>query len=97
MGEEQEIKQEDLIPRIGTFLMLLGLFAFILFVASDLSQQTDFDWLFGGMVLTAAGWFMRRRMSPPPSSGRFSSWNKWRGNIKKRKQEREEKKKAKKK
>ena len=56
MGEE--IKQEDLLPRIGTFLMLLGLFAFILFLASDFSNQTDFDWLFGGLVLMAAGWFI---------------------------------------
>ena len=96
MGEEQEIKQEDLWPRIGTFLMLLGLFAFILFLASDFSNQTDFDWLFGGLVLMAAGWFMRRRVPPPPSAGRFSGVRKVRESMKKRKQEGAEKKNAKK-
>ena len=87
MGEEQETKQEDLVPRIGTFLVLLGLFAFILFLASDLSNQTDFDWLFVGMLLMGIGWLFRRRAKPPPSSGRFSSVRKWRENSKKRKQE----------
>ena len=93
MGDDQEIKQEDLLPRIGTFLILLGLFAFILFLASDLSNQTDFDWLFGGMVLMAIGWFMRRRVQPPPSAGRFASYRKWRESTRKRKQEKKKDKK----
>ena len=96
MGEEQETKQDDLIPRIGTFLVLLGLFAFILFLASDLSNQTDFDCLFVGMLLLAIGWLFRRRATPPPPSRRFSGVRKWRENAKNRKQEKAEKKKAKK-
>lgn len=96
MGDEQQINQEDLVPRIGTFLILLGLFAFILFVASDFAEETDFDWLFGGMVLMAIGWLMRRRAPPPPSAGRFAGIKKVREDAKKRKQAREEKKKAKK-
>ena len=93
MGDDQEVNREDLLPRIGTFLTLLGLFAFILFLASDFSNQTDFDWLFGGLVLVAIGWLLRRRVPPPPSSGRFSMVRKWRESAKIRKHEKKKDKK----
>jgi len=92
MGDEQPIKQDDLVPRIGTFLILLGIFFFILFLASDSSDQTDFDWLFLGVLFFLVGLVFRRRAPPPPSSGRFSGMRKWRENRKKRKQEKAEKK-----
>ena len=85
--ENKEHKTEDLIPRIGTFLMLLGLFSFILFLASDLSSQTDFDWLFVGMLLMGIGYVLQRKAAPPPSAGRFSGINKLRERQKKRKAE----------
>ena len=97
MGDEQPVKQDDFVPRIGTFLMLLGVFFFILFLASDLSDQTDFDWLFLGLLFALIGFFFRRKSPPPPPSGRFGSLRRWRQNAKKRKQEKAEKKKAKKK
>jgi len=97
MGDEQPVNQDDLVPRIGTFLMLLGAFAFIFFLASDFSKQTDFDWLFAGVILSLIGFVLRRRVPPPPPSGRFSGVRKWRANAKKRKQDKAEKKKAKKK
>jgi len=97
MGDEQPTPQEDLVPRIGTFLVLLGIFSLILFLASDFADKPDFDWLFIGMVLAAIGFFFRRRASPPPSAGRFSGIRKLRENSRKRKQEKADKKKAKKK
>jgi len=96
MGDEQPVNQDAFVPRIGTFLILLGIFAFILFLASDFSNQTDFDWLFAGVLLFLIGIVLRRRASPPPSSGRFSGVRKWREDAKKRKQEKAENKKAKK-
>jgi len=93
MGDEQPVNQDDLVPRIGTFLMLLGIFAFIFFLASDFSNQTDFDWLFAGVLLFLIGFVFRRRAPAPPPSGRFSGVRKWREDAKKRKQD---KKKAKK-
>jgi len=96
MGDEQNVNQDDFVPRIGTFLILLGIFAFIFFLASDFSNQTDFDWLFAGVVLFLIGFVLRRRAPPPPPSGRFSGVRKWREDAKKRKQEKAEKKKAKK-
>jgi len=95
MGDEQPVNQDDLVPRIGTFLMLLGIFAFIFFLASDFSNQTDFDWLFAGVVLFLIGFLFRRRAPPPPPSGRFSGVRKWQEDAKKRKQAKAEKKKAK--
>ena len=97
MGDEQPTNQGDLVPRIGTFLWLLGIFFFILFVASDSARQTNFDWLFVGVLLILLGFWFRRNAPPPPSAGRFSGVRKMREDAKKRKQERAEKKKAKKK
>lgn len=96
MSNERPADQGDFVPRIGTFLMLLGIFAFIFFLASDFSNQTDFDWLFAGVVLFLIGLVFRRRAPPPPPSGRFGGVRKWREDAKKRKQAKAEKKKAKK-
>ena len=95
MSDEHPVDPNDFVVRIGTFLIILGIFAFIFFLASDFSNQTDFDWLFAGVVLFLIGFVFRRKAPPPPPSGRFSGIRKWRENAKKRKQERAEKKKAK--
>ena len=97
MGDQPPTNQEDLVPRIGTFLWLLGIFFFILFVASDSARQANFDWFFLGILLILLGFWLRRKVPPPPSAGRFGGVRKMRENMKKRKQERAEKKKAKKK
>jgi len=89
MGEDHEKKQEDLIPRIGTFLVLLGIFSFILFLASDWANQPDFDWLFVGLLMVAIGIGFRRRAAPHPPAGRFRTIRKIRENSKKRKEEEE--------
>ena len=71
MGEEGP-PQRELVPRVGTFLILLGIFSIIIFITSDLVQQPEFDWLFMGLLLLGIGMFLRRRASPKPSAGRFS-------------------------
>ena len=58
--------------RVGMFFLVLGGAAFILFVASDMADKPDFDYLFGAMILGAVGWSLWRKKPPPPSSGRFS-------------------------
>jgi len=97
MGDEQPTSQEDLVPRIGTFLILLGIFSLIFFVTSDMARNPEFDWLFVGMVLMGIGFLFRRRAPAPPPAGRFAGIRKIRENAKKRKQEKADKKKAKKK
>jgi hypothetical protein len=91
MGEEQPTPQSEFVPRVGTFLILLGIFSLIFFIASDFSNQTDFDWLFIGMVLLGIGFIFRRRAAPPPPAGRFSMVRKMREDAKKRKEERAKK------
>lgn len=76
----------DFAARIGTFLVLLGIFFFIIFIASDLADQPDFDWLFLGLLFLVGGIVLRRRAPPPPPSGRFSALNRWREQARKRRQ-----------
>jgi hypothetical protein len=91
MGEEEPTSQSDLIPRVGTFLFLLGIFSLIFFLASDFAKQPDFDWLFVGMVLLGFGILLRRRAPAPPPAGRFAMLRKMREDAKKRKDERAKK------
>ena len=91
MGKEGPTPQYELTPRVGTFFIILGIFSLIFFVASDLANRPDFDWLFVGMVLLGFGYFFRRRAAPPPSAGRFGSIRKMRESAKKRQEERAKK------
>ena len=91
MGEEGPTPQEELVPRVGTFFVILGIFALIFFLASDFSKQPDFDWLFIGMVLLGIGFIFRRRAAPPPPAGRFGAIRKMRESAKKRKEEKAKK------
>jgi hypothetical protein len=72
----------ELIIRIGTFLMVIGVGIFILFVASDYAGAPDFDYLFGAIFLVVAGILLRRRKPAPPPSGRFAYFRKMRGGSK---------------
>ena len=90
MGEEGQKKEQtrgDLSARIGTFLILLGIFFFIIFIASDFAEQPDFDWLFLGILFLVIGIVLRRRAPPPPPSGRFSTLNRMRARARNRRQE----------
>ncbi|MGD8406224.1 MAG: hypothetical protein PVJ21_21390 [Anaerolineales bacterium] len=91
MGEGPPTPQREFVPRIGTFLILLGIFALIFFLASDFANSPQFDWLFIGMVLMGLGFLLRRRATPPPPAGRFGMIRKIREDAKKRKEERAKK------
>ena len=91
MGEGGSTPEYKFTPRVGTFFVILGIFALIFFLASDFADQPDFDWLFAGLVLLGLGFFFRRRATPPPASDRFSSIRKMRESAKKRKEERAKK------
>jgi len=80
-----------LVPRVGTFFIILGIFALIFFLASDFADRPEFDWLFVGMALLGLGFFFRRRAAHPLSADRFSSIRKMRESAKKRKEERAKK------
>lgn len=91
MGQEDPTTESDLVPRVGTFMLLLGIFSLIFFVASDFARQPDFDWLFVGMVLMGFGFVLRRRAPPLPPTGRFGMFRKMREDAKKRKEDKEKK------
>ncbi len=73
--------------RVGTFFFVIGGGAFVLFVASDLAKQADFDYLFMAILMMGIGWIFRRGKAPPPSAGRFSWLKKTREEAKKKKEE----------
>lgn len=91
MGAEEPTPQRELVPRVGTFFVMLGIFALIFFLASDFADRPEFDWLFTGMVLMGLGFLLRRRATPPPPAGRFGFIRKVREDAKKRKEERAKK------
>ncbi len=62
----------EFVVRIGTFFIVIGIGIFILFVASDYANQTNFDYLFWAVLLVTVGILLRRRKPPSPPSGRFS-------------------------
>ena len=78
---------DPIIVRVGTFFFVMGGGVFLLFVASDLANQADFDFLFGAVLLMGIGWVFRRGKAPPPSAGRFAWWRKTREEAKKKKEE----------
>lgn len=74
--------EDPFIVRVGTFFMIMGGAAFILFVTSDIADQVDFDYLFAAMLLVVIGWVFRRNKPPPPPAGRFESFRKMRNRKK---------------
>ena len=78
--------EDPIIVRVGMFFYIMGGGIFLLFVASDIAKQADFDYLFMAMLLMGIGWLCRRSKAPPPSAERFSWLKKNREEAKKKKQ-----------
>ncbi len=79
--------QKDIIPRIGTFFLILGIGYIVLFVISDIANALGFKYLFIGLLLGGIGFYFRRNLEKPSSSGRFEAWNKMRSKEKKEKKD----------
>ena len=80
--------EDPFIVRVGVFFFVIGGGIFILFVASDLAKQPDFDYLFVALILIAIGWSMWRQKPPPPSAGRFSYFKKMQQDARQRREDR---------
>ncbi|HTP01628.1 MAG TPA: hypothetical protein VMJ64_09655 [Anaerolineales bacterium] len=62
----------EFIARIGTFSLVIGVWIFVLFVASEFSGDANFDYLFWAVLAVSVGLIMRRRREPRPHTERFS-------------------------
>jgi len=80
--------EDPFVVRIGMFFFVMGGGVFILFVASDLADKPDFDYLFIALILIAIGWPMWRKKPPPPSAGRFSYIRRMRENARQKREDR---------
>jgi len=69
---------KDIIPRIGTFFIIMSIGFFLLFAISNPTEKNYFDYLFIGILLAVIGFFMRRKAAPPPPTNRFSLFKKMR-------------------
>ena len=79
----------EFLGRIGTFFIVIGVFAFILFLASDFNNTPDYDYLFASIFVLSVGWLFQSRRAPPPSAGRFSLLRGAREGSRKRREEQE--------
>jgi len=79
--------RKDIIPRIGTFFIIIGIGTVLLFVISDIAETVYFDYLFLGLLFTGIGIYLRRDAEKPAASGRFSFMKKMRDKSKEKKKD----------
>lgn len=73
MGEPQDFDRKEIIFRIGTFFLLIGVGLLVLFMMSEAEKDPTFSYFCWSMVLLIVGFLFRaqykRTITP---SGRFS-------------------------
>jgi uncharacterized membrane protein YccC len=70
---QQPDSYTELIYRVGTFFLLVGIGLVVLFILSDAAQQTTFSYFCWGTILLVIGFMFRSQYKRSiPSSGRFS-------------------------
>jgi hypothetical protein len=79
----------ELVPRIGTFFLLVGTALMLIFIGSVLGHGTNLLYLLFGIVAIFMGAIFRRRAAPPPANTRFHSVRRARDYSRTRRQERE--------
>lgn len=73
MSDNRPNNYPELIYRVGTFFLLVGVGLVILFILSDAVRQTVFNYLCWGAILLTVGFVFRAQYKRAvPSSGRFS-------------------------
>jgi len=73
MGNQQPNNYSELIYRVGTFFILVGIGLVLLFMLSESAQQTTFSYFCWGTIFLTVGFVFRAQYKKSvPSSGRFS-------------------------
>lgn len=72
MGEPESFSRRETIHRIGTFFLILGIGLFLLFMLSESSGSTTFEYFCGSTLLITIGFIFRAQYKKSgPASGRF--------------------------
>jgi hypothetical protein len=74
MANNPQNNYTELIYRVGTFFLLVGIGLVILFILSESAKQVVFSYFCWGTILLTVGFLFRAqyKRAAPPSSGRFS-------------------------
>ncbi len=73
MGAPEGYDRKELIARIGTFFVLVGIGLFVFFFLSEVAKKVTFDYFCWGLVLLIVGLIFRGQFKKAtPASGRFS-------------------------
>lgn len=73
MGEPESFDRKETVRRIGTFFLIVGIGLFILFLLSESSGRTTFEYFCASLLLVVLGFIFRAQYKKAgPSSGRFS-------------------------
>jgi hypothetical protein len=81
---QQPNNYTELIYRVGTFCLLVGIGLVIIFILSEAAQQTAFGYFCWGTILLVIGFMARAQYKRTiPQSGRFSIFKRFRSKDKK--------------
>jgi hypothetical protein len=73
MGSPQGFDRREIVHRIGTFFLLVGIGLIVFFVLSEAAQQVIFDYFCWGLLLLVLGFIFRAQYKKSVApSGRFS-------------------------
>ena len=73
MGEPQDYNPKEIIYRVGTFFLLVGLGLLVFFMMSEAAGQPTFSYFCWSIVLLIVGFLFRAQYKKAvKSSGRFS-------------------------
>ncbi|HSB02221.1 MAG TPA: hypothetical protein VLE49_16345 [Anaerolineales bacterium] len=73
MSAPQGFDRKEIIARIGTFFLLIGIGLLVFFFLSEAAKQVTFDYFCWGLVLIIVGFAFRSQFKrATTSSGRFS-------------------------
>lgn len=73
MGAPEDFSRKEILYRIGTFFLLIGLALLVFFMMSEAESQPTFSYFCWSMILLTLGFMFRAQYKKAlPPSGRFS-------------------------
>lgn len=73
MGAPQGFDRKEVLHRIGTFFLLVGIGLLVFFILSEAAKKVTFDYFCWSLILLILGFVFRGQFKrKSPESGRFS-------------------------